>query len=165
MTDIGRRVDRAIAAMSERQKAELLDEHIGPMLPGSTPDPESDAQYLRGIVEDQLRDQDARKANGLAKLGQRIDKLERQLRAMPEAIGAAIFDAIDGELKRRCLLEYRGIWDETAGYARGAAVTAGNGVWVCVTDAKAGEKPGKAPAWRLIAKAPSPTLNGAGARQ
>jgi len=28
------RVDRAIAAMSDRQKSKLLDEHIGPVRPG-----------------------------------------------------------------------------------------------------------------------------------
>jgi hypothetical protein len=166
MTDMmRRRVDRAIAALSQKQKAELLDAHIGPMLPGSTPNPEADARYLRDIVESQLREQDERKANGLAKLERRIDKLERQLRAMPGAIGAAIFDAIDAELERRCLLEYKGIWDEALTYKCGSAVAAGNSVWVAVAPAGKGERPGKSRAWRLAAKAPSPAMNGAGARQ
>ena len=139
MADTRQRVDRAIAAMSERQKAELLDEHIGPTLAGSTPDLEADAEYLRGIVEDQLREQDERKANGLAKLEQRIAKLERQLRAMPEAIGAAVLDMIDAELERRCLLEYRGIGMRVP-LTREGTVTAGNAVWVAVAPAAKGAR-------------------------
>ena len=103
---------------------------------------------MRDIVEGQLREQDEQKANGLAKLERRIAKLERQVRAMPEAIGAAMFDAIDAELERRCLLEYRGIWDEALAYTRGSAVTAGNAVWVAVAPAAKGARPGKDPAWR-----------------
>jgi hypothetical protein len=49
---------------------------------------------------------------------------------MPEAIGAAMLDLIDAELERRCLLEYRGIWDEAVAYTRGSTVTAANAVWV-----------------------------------
>jgi hypothetical protein len=155
MIDMRKRVDRAIAALSKKQKAELLDTYIGPMLPGSTPDPEADAIYLRDIVEGQLREQDDQKANGLAKLERRLTKLERQVRALPEAIGAAMFDAIDAELERRCLLEYRGIWDEALTYTRGSTVTAGNAVWVAVAPAGKGARPGKDPSWRLAAKAPT----------
>ena len=50
MADTRLRVDRTIAAMSEKQKAELLDLHIGPTLAGGTPDPESDAKYLRDLA-------------------------------------------------------------------------------------------------------------------
>jgi hypothetical protein len=157
MTGISKaRVDKTIAAMSDRQKTKLLDEHIGPVLPGAAPDPEGDAQYLRDIVESQLREQDEQKANGMAKLERRLGNLERQLRMLPDAIGAAMFDVIDTELERRCLLEYRGVWDEALAYKRGATVTAGNAVWVAVAPAAKGARPGKDPAWRLAAKAPSP---------
>jgi hypothetical protein len=77
MTDMRRRADRAIAAMSDRQKSELLDGHIGPIRPGAAPDPEGDARYLRDIVQSQLREQDQREAAGPAKLERRIGKLER----------------------------------------------------------------------------------------
>jgi hypothetical protein len=156
MVDARRRVDKAIAAMSEKQKAELLDRAIGPVLAGSAPDPEADAKYLRGIVEDQLREQDRREANGLAKLERRLDKLEQQLGALPDAVGAAMLDVIDAELERRCLLEYRGVWDEALTYKRGSTVTASNSVWVAVTSVEKGARPGKDPAWRLAAKAPPP---------
>jgi hypothetical protein len=126
-------------------------------LPGSAPDSEGDTRYLRDIVESQLREQDAQKANGLAKLERRIGTIERQLRAMPDAIGAAMFDAIDAELERRCLLEYRGIWDEALAYTRGSTVTAANAVWVAVAPAAKGARPGKDPSWRLAGKAPSPS--------
>jgi len=63
---------------------------------------------------------------------------------------------LDAELERRCLLEYRGIWDEALTYKRGSTVTAGNAVWVAVAPAGKGARPGKDPAWRLAAKAPSP---------
>jgi hypothetical protein len=155
MIEIGKRVDRAIAAMSEKQKADLLDECIGPVRAGDAPDPEADARYLRDIVQAQLREQDKQEANGLAKLERRIGKLEKYLRTLPDVIGAAMLDVIDAELERRCLLEYRGIWDEALTYKRGSAVTAGNSVWAAVAPAGKGARPGKDPAWRLAAKAQS----------
>ena len=88
------RVDRAISAMSDRKKAALLDEHIGPMLPGSTPDAEGDMQLparrrreptpWAGRAEGQRPGQ---------AFERRIGMIERQLRAMPDAIGAAMLDS------------------------------------------------------------------------
>jgi hypothetical protein len=100
MADTRQRVDRAISAMSERQKAALLDEHIGPLVAGSTPDPESDAKYLRDIVRGQLREQDEKKAGGIAVLEQRVAKLERFIeRTIVPALAEAIVDGVRHQLR------------------------------------------------------------------
>jgi hypothetical protein len=131
MADTRQRVDRAIAAMSERQKAELLDEHIGPTLAGSTPDLEADAEYLRGIVEDQLREQDERKANGLAKLEQRIAKLERFIKGdLVAGLAEAIVDCVQQQLRAGGYMRHLGTWDADHAYCKGDCVLDGGGTWL-----------------------------------
>jgi hypothetical protein len=107
-----RRVDRAIAAMSAKQKAELLDLHVGPTLAGSAPDPLSDARYLRDIVEGQLRAQDEQKANGLATLERRMGRLERFLKNnLVAGLAEAIVDCVQQQLRDGGYMRHLGTWD------------------------------------------------------
>src|SRR6185437_13722260 len=99
MADTRQRVDRAIAAMTEAQKFELLDAEIGKVLPGHAPDPENDARYLRAIVTDRLRAQDRKRADGLAELERRLAKLERFIdKGLVPGMAEAIVDGIRQQL-------------------------------------------------------------------
>jgi hypothetical protein len=99
--------------------------------------------------------------NAIKALTRRVVQVERMVDALPEAMAATMLDWIDAELHKRCLLEYRGLYDEAVKYRRGHTVTAGNAVWTCVADAAPGERPSKSPSWRLIAKASLPPSHGA----
>src|SRR6187455_2829189 len=95
MADTRQRVDRAIAVMTEAQKLELLDAEIGKVLPGHAPDPENDARYLRAIVADRLREQDQKKADGLAELERRLAKIERFIdKGLVSGMAEAIVDTV-----------------------------------------------------------------------
>src|SRR4026209_2138312 len=105
--------------MSEKQKAELLDRHIGPTLPGSTPDPVSDTRYLRDVVEGQLRAQDEQKTNGLAALERRIDKLERFLKAdLVAGLSEALVDCVQQQLRDGGFMRHLGTWDADRAYRK-----------------------------------------------
>ena len=148
-----RRVDRAISAMSEKQKAALLDLHIGPTLAGSAPDPVSDAKYLRDIVEDQLRAQDEQKANGQATLERRIARLERFLKAdLVAGLAEALVDGVQQQLRDGAYMRHLGTWDADHAYRKGDAVVDGGGTWLAIADIAEGTKPGKGLEWRLIAR-------------
>jgi hypothetical protein len=153
MADTRLRVDRTIAAMSEKQKAELLDLHIGPTLAGSTPDPESDAKYLRDLVEGQLRAQDEQKASGLAALERRIAKLERFLKAdLVAGLAEALVDCVQQQLRDGGYMRHCGTWDTDHAYRKGDCVVDGGGTWLAIADTAKGIKPGKGLEWRLIAR-------------
>jgi len=85
--DMEQRIERSIAALTDVQKAALIDKHVGPMMPGWKPDPEGDARYLRGIIEGQLKEADAKEASGLDALEKRVAKIERWMRdGLPKAL-------------------------------------------------------------------------------
>jgi hypothetical protein len=153
MTICKQRVDGAIAALTETQKADLLDAHIGPVLPGRAPDPGADAQYLRDIVESQLREQDEQEANGLAKLERRIGKLERFIKTnLVGGMAEAIVDCVRRELGNGGYMRHLGTWDPDHAHRKGACVVAEGGTWLAITDTARGTKPGKGLEWRLIAR-------------
>jgi hypothetical protein len=106
----------------------------------------------------------------VAELRQRVAALERLLgpggRRLAGGITRATGDALReireqdrehllGELEKRGFVTYGGVWDEAAEYPRGALVTHGGSVWVALTPAEKGLRPGKAPAWRLAVKGES----------
>jgi hypothetical protein len=153
MADTRQRVDRAIAALSEKQKAALLDINIGPVTPGSAPDPENDARYLRGIVEDQLRELDARETADLAELAGRLDRLEHFVRnGLVDGIAETIVDTCQQQLRASGFMQHRGTWDEDLAYHKGDCVITDGGTWLAITDTAKGVKPGKGLEWRLIAR-------------
>jgi hypothetical protein len=49
-------------------------------------------------------------------------------------------------------LQFAGIWDAGATYERGSLVTDAGAMWLAMTDAKPGERPGKSVAWRMTVK-------------
>ncbi len=104
--NMDQRITRQLAAMSEDEKRKVLDTEIGPMLPGHAPDPEGDEQYLRGMIERQLREQDAKAETGIAALERRVAALERRPRSFTAKHARALYDsvaeAVGSRSNRRC---------------------------------------------------------------
>jgi uncharacterized protein YhaN len=63
---------------------------------------------------------------------------------------------IRSEIEQRSLMTYKGVWDEAAEYQPGSFVTAAGAGWVAVGPIEKGERPGKAPGWKLAIKSPPP---------
>jgi hypothetical protein len=56
------------------------------------------------------------------------------------------------EIEKRGYLSHKGTWDSSQAYPAGAVVTDHGSVWCAVTRCEAGERPSRAPSWRLMAK-------------
>ena len=154
------RINRQIAAMTEAEKQALVDKHIGPIDPGHAPDLESDERYLRGIVGDMLRHQDAlveaNEKSGVAKLEKRVKALEAILgpggQHLFEIIAAGIAKAVPDLLKRQGYMRHRGTWTEDQSYSKGDCTVASGATWLAIADPPTGTKPGAGLEWRLVAK-------------
>ena len=154
------RVERQISALDAKAKAALLNKHIGPTLPGSEPDPESDAAYLRGIVRDQLKEADAKEAGGFATLDARIAKLERRkpgiAKAELDAILGGIADVVGEHIAKAFAssgyMKHEGTYDAERAYAKGACVLHDGGTWLAIAEVAKGARPSRALEWKLVVK-------------
>ncbi len=164
MTNLDQRIDRTIAAMSEAEKRKLLDAHIGKMLPGREPQPELDAEYLRGIVLGQLKEEDAKEQSGIAELEQRVAVLERRkpslsdnyLKGLMSGIGEVVADQIREAFASSGFMVHCGSWDaERENYASGNCVIHDGAMWMAVAEVAKGARPSKALEWRLVVKSDS----------
>jgi hypothetical protein len=103
----------------------------------------------------------------VAALHQRVAALERLIgpdgRRLASGIIRATGDALRKirtqdrehvlrEIERRGYLTHKGIWTSDQAYPAGAVVTDHGSVWCAVTRCEPGERPARAPAWRLMAK-------------
>ena len=154
------RIDRQLATMTTAEKKKLLDTHIGKLMPGSAPDPKGDTAYLRGIVGDMLRNQDALVAanekSGVAKLEKRVKALEAILgrggEHLFEIVGAGIAKAVPDLLKRQSYMRHKGTFVEDHEYQKGDCAVANGATWLAIADPPKGTRPGAGLEWRLIAK-------------
>ena len=164
--DIELRIDRQLAVLDAKQKAALLNKHIGPVLPGREPDEAGDLDYLRGIVRAKLEEQDRLNESGFSTLEARIDKLERRkpgvthdevdrvVRGIADAVGIQIAESFAELVRSRCLMSFAGVWDSEREYRRGEVVTDSSSLWIAIDKVK-GSRPGKSADFKLIAKAGS----------
>ena len=145
----------------------MLDTHIGKLVPGSVPDAEADAAYLRGIIESQLKESDA-KEEAFVKTG--VGELERRVQALERIVGRDGRKIIDGMIgglakvmpdyikdliERECVMRFKGTWNAETEFARGDVATDSGSLWCALVESKA-QRPGSgSTAWRLIAKAGS----------
>jgi hypothetical protein len=103
----------------------------------------------------------------LDELGRRVAAIERLLGPgckrligdMAKGFGEALAKArvaererLLAEVEARGYLSHKGIWDSGQAYPAGAVVTDHGSVWCAVTRCEAGERPSRAPGWRLMAK-------------
>src|SRR5262245_17846817 len=83
-----------------------------------------------------------------------LDALQRRLQTVEAELAATKADL--GDLRAKGLLQYCGVWQESASYARGACVTFGGSMWVATTAPMKGAKPGGPlptdRAWQLAVK-------------
>lgn len=93
----------------------------------------------------------------LADLRRRVRQLEANDEVSAEALGAVLgrhLKALREELRAE-MLTYAGVHDADRSYPKNALTTHGGSLWLALAPAPAGERPGKAPCWRLISKAGS----------
>jgi hypothetical protein len=95
----------------------------------------------------------------VAALHQRVAALERLIGGLTKATGDALRRIrtegrahILGEVEKRGYLSHKGVWASDQAYPAGAVVTDHGSVWCAVTRCEPGERPARAPAWRLMAK-------------
>ena len=162
--NIEQRIERQISAMSEVEKRELLDRHIGAVLPGHDADPEADAEYLKGVVADQLRKHDERveaiEKSGIALLERRVQSLEailgrggaKLIGVIAKSVGQVVNEAVADTIRSAGFMRHRGTWVEDHDYTKGDCVTTEGATWLALADPPTGARPGKALEWRLIAK-------------
>lgn len=157
--NIEQRIDRQLAVLDDKQKADLLNKHIGPVVHGE-PDPKGDAIYLRDIVGRQIRDADAKEEalakTGIAQLEQRVKVLESILgkdgQRLMGAMAKGTAQAFEHMIIERGCMRHLGTWDEEKVYGKGACVIQDGATWLAIAETAKAAKPGKALEWRLIAK-------------
>jgi hypothetical protein len=107
------------------------------------------------------------RAREVAELHQRVAALERLLgpggKRLVGGLAKATGDALRrirtedrehilGEVAKAGYLSHRGVWASDQAYPAGAVVTDHGSVWCAVVRCEPGERPARAPAWRLMAK-------------
>jgi hypothetical protein len=112
-------------------------------------------------------DAEAYRVREIAALHQRVAALERLIgtdgRALIRGFARATGDALRlvrleerahtaAELEKRGYLTHKGVWASDQAYPAGAVVTDHGNVWCAVARCEPGERPSRAPAWRLMAK-------------
>jgi hypothetical protein len=93
-------------------------------------------------------------AKTVESLAKRIRAVEKELAGAYELIGKTIAKWVDKELKRRCVMQFKGVWDAETEYRRGDCVTHAGSFRCCIDTVKR-SVPGKSADFKLIAKAGS----------
>jgi hypothetical protein len=125
---------------------------------------ELDEAERRWKIEDAAAEQAASAASDwrdqeLHELRARVHRLEHFVEApddgLVELLAHVIRDAkkdLLGQIERRNLMSYRGVWSADTEYPAGSFVTDAGGGWVATGDCEKGSRPGKGPNWRLAIK-------------
>ena len=89
----------------------------------------------------------------MAKLEQRLDKLERFVNAdLVAGLAEAIVDCVQQQLRGGGYMRHLGTWDADHAYCKGDCILDGGGTWLAVADTAKGTRPGKGLEWRMIAR-------------
>lgn len=87
----------------------------------------------------------------LVDLRRRVAQLERVVAALPAALG----QVLGKTMKNQIGMQYGGVHDINLSYRPNTLVTTGGSLWLALTEVEKGQRPGRAPGWKLIAKAGS----------
>jgi hypothetical protein len=89
----------------------------------------------------------------IAELTARIAKIERALAQFKRLLIDVVAKALADFRKDEGFLKFLGTYDEDRSYDKGALVVHAGATWVAIGQAQRGSRPGRAPEWKLTAKA------------